>query len=406
MTKPIILVDSDQVLAQFVKKWLDIPEDFAQFGIWNIKVSCVYENFHTLNYLRFQGDTGCGKTRGLDVFGHLHYKPIFVTGGTTPAPLFRVIDKWRGSIIMDEADLKKSDESEDIIKILNNGFEKGKHIMRCDQNDATKLLFFDPFCPKMLSTRRSFTDKATESRCITHIMDVTERKDIPLNLNDEFFEKALDLRNKLLMWRFKNFFEIKNDVEFDLGDIEPRVKQIVGSYISLFSTDLEQMEKFKKYITEYQEELIEERASSFEGAIVEAIHNLLDKGVVDFDNKDIIEEGSFTGRDGKAMKPQGISGILKSLGLKKMDSSRINGKIKRPIIIKEKSINKIFKRYGLKCYNVTTVTTRMETPQVVTSGSKLEKTEDVTTPRGLHRGCNTCNVVTTKLDEYGDNNDN
>lgn len=348
--------DLDNEIYAFANRWLDAKMETMRFGVWNVKVSYVYENFHTLNYLRVQGDTGTGKTRYLDVWGHLHYKPIFTTGTTTPAPLFRIIDKWRGTVVMDEADLRNSDESEQIIKILNNGFEKGKFIMRCDQNDAKKLSFFDPFCPKILSTRRSFQDKATESRCITSISSVTNREDIPLNLNDDFFNDALRLRNKLLMWRFRNYFNINKNVDYDLGDIEPRVKQIVGSYISLFSTDEEQMQGFKKYINNYQNELIVERQSSFDGSIVGAIHRLLNKGINDFDSKDVIQEGGFTDRNGKEMQPRGLTSYLKSLGFKNTVARKVDGKTKRCIPIEQEHIDKLFKRYGYEVTVVTVVT--------------------------------------------------
>ncbi len=393
----------DKEILEFANQWLDAPEEIMRFGLWNTKVSYVFENFHTLNYLRAQGDTGTGKTRYLDVWGHLHYKPIFTTGTTTPAPLFRIIDKWRGTIVMDEADLRKSDESEQIIKILNNGFEKGKFIMRCDQQDASKLAFFDPFCPKILSTRRSFTDKATESRCITYITAVTDRKDIPLNLNEEFFERTLQLRNKLLMWRFKNYFEIDKNIDFDLGDIEPRVKQIVGSYISLFSTDEKQMEDFKKYIQTYQEELIVERQSSFDGSIVEAISKLLEKGLIEFDAKDIIEEGKFTDRNGKVMNPRGLSSSLKSLGFKKSEVKKVLGKTKRCIPIEQNHLDKLFKRYGFPSYAVTVVTVVTGTPEDYNSSKKDPNKLDSYGSGGHHMHRNNRNSVTeTKPPEFTD----
>lgn len=348
----------DREINSFSTKWLDVPEETRRFGLMNVKVSYVFDKFHTLNYLRALGDTGTGKTRFLDTWGYIHYKPIFTNGNTTAAPLFRIIDKWRGTLVMDEADLRNSDESEQVIKVLNNGFEKHKFIMRCDQTDAKKITFFDPFCPKILSTRRSFTDKATESRCITHVSSVTNRKDIPLNLNKEFFENALKLRNKLLMWGFRNYFGIKDNVDFDLGDVEPRVKQIVGSYISLFSSDEKQMIKFREYIQNYQEELIAERQSSFDGAIVGAIHNILNKGILNFDSKDVIEEGQFTDRNGKTMNPRGLTSPLKSLGFKKSEAKKVDGKTKRCIPIEQEHIDKIFKRYG---YEVTVVTVVTET---------------------------------------------
>jgi len=111
----------DNEILDFIGKWLDIPDDIKQFALWNIKRSWVYEKFNTLNYLRALGDTGVGKTRFLDVLGHIHYKPIETTGATTAAPIFRMIDKWRGSLIMDEADFAKSDETQDILMLGMKG---------------------------------------------------------------------------------------------------------------------------------------------------------------------------------------------------------------------------------------------------------------------------------------------
>jgi len=340
----------DKEIIEFAKKWLDVPDEIMRFGLWNTKVSWCFENFQTLNYLRVQGDTGTGKTRYLDVWGQLHYKPIFTTGSVTPAPLFRIINKWKGTIVMDEADLKQSDESADIIKILNNGFERGKFIMRCDQNDADIIKFFDPFCPKILATRQSFRDTATESRCITHITSATINKNIPININDNFRAEAKELRNKLLMWRFKNYFEIqekmKNKVEIDLGDIEPRVKQIVQSYVYLFGNDKKGMVGFKKYLQSYQEELISERQGSFDGAIIEAIHKLMNRGIIELTSKMIVTEGEFTNKLGKPMLPRSLASRLKSLGFKKGIPTKREGKTQRIIPIDKQHLSGLFKRYG------------------------------------------------------------
>lgn len=343
----------DDEIIGFAKKWLDVPNEVMKFGLWNTKMSWVFDLFQTLNYLRVLGDTGTGKTRYMDVWGHLHYKPLFTSGNTTPAPLFRLINKWRGTIVMDEADLRQSDESDQIIKVLNLGFERGKFIMRCDQNDASKVDLFEPFCPKIIATRRSFTDKATESRCITHVTSATANKDIPVNINNVFRAEALELRNKLLMWRFKNYFDIKekmkNGVEFDFGDIEPRVKQIVQSYVYLFSNDDEGMVGFKKYIQSYQKELIGERQSSFDGGIVEAIFKIMEGGLFDLTAKDIIRKGGFLSIDGKReMTPRALSSRLKSLGFMKGIPTRRGDHIERFIPINPEHIKGLFKRYGFK----------------------------------------------------------
>jgi len=350
----------DKDIKTFIKKWLDIPEDFLQFALWNIKRSWVFDKFHTLNYLRALGDTGQGKTRFLDALGSIHYKPIETSGATTAAPVFRIIDKWRGTLIMDEADFQKTDEAQDIIKIINMGYEQGKFVMRCDQNDAKKIDFFDPYCPKILATRKTFQDKAVESRCITQVMKGTSRKDIPLNLNEDFNKESLQIRNKLLLWRFRKYFTINTieNVDFDMGDLEPRIKQIVNSFISLFSDDKKKLEEFKVFIQGQQEEIIDERQNSFDGQVVSGIYDLVKDGWQDISLKDIIEKADIRNQKGNLVKPRGISSTIKSLGFGKLDMKRTESGTKRCLKIEEKHLKNLFKRYGFDCNDVTIVTVK------------------------------------------------
>ncbi|MBT3720252.1 hypothetical protein HN827_08765 [archaeon] len=336
-------------IKKFIHKWLDIPSDVLQFAVWNILMSWVYELFHTINYLRALGDTGTGKSRFLDALGVLHYKSISTSGATTSAPVFRIIDKWKGSLIIDEADLKKSDEAQDMVKIINQGYEKNRFIMRCDTNNFDNIRFFDPFCPKILGSRKVFTDKAVESRCITHVMRGTNRKDIPLNLNKDFYDEALLLRNKLLLWRFRNYYKIDptNKPKIDLGELEPRVKQIVGSYICLFSKDKTQLKIFKEFIGKHQDEIVYERKNSFDGQIVETIHKMLSDETKYFNNADIISYGELKGYNGNVLSTQVLSRMLKSLGFKKAKLKRLGNETKRVIPLNKIHLEMLFKRYGL-----------------------------------------------------------
>ncbi len=344
----------DNEIKTYIRKWLDIPDDVLQFALWNIKRSWVFDRFHTLNYLRALGDTGMGKTRFLDTLGYIHYKPIATSGATTAAPVFRIIEKWRPTLIMDEADFAKSDEAQDIIKIINLGYEKGKHVMRCDQNDASKINMFDPYCPKILATRGNFEDKATESRCITQVMKGTTRQDIPLNLNKDFFDTTQKLRNKLLMWRFKNYRQIDPDKVINLGlDLEPRVKQIVNSFVSLFCDDEKQLETFKVFIKNHQDDIIDERRNSWEGMIVGAVYELLNEGEWDISAQDIIDKAKLKNKKGNPVQPRGLSSTLKSLGFGKTTPKRIGEITKRCIPMIKEMLVTLFKRYG---YDVTVVT--------------------------------------------------
>lgn len=228
--------------------------------------------------------------------------------------------------------------------------------MRCDDNNRDKVKFYDPFCPKILATRKTFDDKATESRCLTHIAQGTQRTDIPFTLNDNFKKETHLLRNKLLMWRFRNYSKVDNNFDINYSEfdnLEPRVKQIISGFIQLFKNDSEQMKIFKEFINNYQEELISERKTSFDGEIVDAIYNTIKNGNKLISNEDIIETGQLKGFDGKSnMNSRALTNKLRALGFEKAILHRLDNQVKRCIPLKQEHLNNLFKRYGLELINL------------------------------------------------------
>ena len=337
----------DKDILSFINKWLDIPKNIQQLGLWNTKKSYVFDKFSSVNYLRVRGDLGMGKSRFLDTFGGISYKPLFTTGSVTPAPLFRMITKWKGTLVMDEADINKSDATNEIIKVLNQGFEKERYIWRCDQNDASKILTFDPYCPKIIATRLGFIDKATESRCLTHIAAGTTRTDIPINRDESFYNGSEHIRNQLLMWRFKNYFNINIKAKIDLGKLEPRIKQLVNGFGCIFNDNEEEMYIFRKWIAEYQQELIEERQDSLSGEILMALHELMKGGSLYISNQDVVVKGDIVDFNNNPMGPKKLTSTLKSLGLGKNHLMKYDNKSKRCIPLDLDILNPLFLRYGL-----------------------------------------------------------
>ena len=298
-----------------VRKYLDVPQEYLHYAALNVLKSWVYERYNSLNYLRVQGEPGTGKSRFLDVIGGLHYKPIATSGATTVAPVFRLINKWGCTLIMDEADMQKSDETNEMIKIINQGFEKGKPVLRCNPDDKSKVEFFNVYCPKVLSTRHVFDDIATESRCMTQIMTGTTRNDIIASLNDAFRAEQQDLRNKLLLWRFRNYKRINPDIgeKLDWSGIEPRLKQVNIGFVSLIYNDKPYIEKFMQRIRDKQAELRNERSETTEGHIIAACARIVleDKPLI---AKTIINYADLTDQKGQKWKPRKIASYMKTLG--------------------------------------------------------------------------------------------
>src|SRR5207249_10312756 len=120
-----------------------------------VLLTWIYDAFNELPYLRARGDYGSGKTRLLLTVGSICYKPIFASGASTVSPLFRIIDAFRGTLIIDEGDFRMSDEKAEGVEILNNGNGRGFPVLR---SEASKNREFNPraysvFGPKLVATR-------------------------------------------------------------------------------------------------------------------------------------------------------------------------------------------------------------------------------------------------------------
>jgi len=331
-------------IKSFIAKYYDFGEEQEEhltFSAWYVLLTWVYDRINTIPYLRALGDYGTGKTRFLKTVGQICYKPIRGSGAGSMASLKRMVDKWRGTILTDEGDIRDDDEKNDLIKFYNLGIEKGQSIYQCDKLDPNKLQFFNPFCPKIILTRKPFKDQALESRCLTHITRETSREDIPVIVADEFDDEQEKLRDKLLKFRFDYYFEINlNKVaKIDLGRIESRLKQVMLGFASLFASMPEVMDEFREFLQKYQRGLREDRALSFDGQIITLIAGLVADGSIEgITPKYIAENLGFV----KQPSPVTIGRHLKGLGLT-MKRKLIDGITKNVLLLDEGLVNAIKK---------------------------------------------------------------
>jgi hypothetical protein len=221
----------------YISRYVILPTEALALSATYVLLSWVYDAFNELPYLRFRGDYGTGKTRALLVIGSLCYKAFFASGASTVSPIFHTLDTFKGTLIFDEADFRFTDEKAELVKILNNGNVKGFPVLR---SQVTPNKEFDPrafsiFGPKIVGMRRSYEDKALESRFLTIEMEPSRAPGVPINLPDRQKAEALDLRNKLLMYRLRTRPSLELDISLADDGLEPRMNQILVPLLSVAS---------------------------------------------------------------------------------------------------------------------------------------------------------------------------
>ncbi|MEW6572884.1 MAG: hypothetical protein AB1374_04555 [Bacillota bacterium] len=335
-----------------IYRYLDISDNYRKFAAYYILLSWLYDRFHTIPYLRALGDSGCGKSRFLDVIGGLCYKPISASGCVTPAPIYRMLRKWGGTLVLDEADMKNSDEYNEVITILNCGFERGRPVIRATKDNPDKVQILPVYGPKVFATRRRFKDAALEARCLTEVMQETTREDIPPVLGCKFHEEQQKLRNKLLLFRFRNYSAVDPEAAagLRLEGIEPRLRQVSEAFASLFVNEPAVLKDYCEFIRGHQRELVEQRAATRTGQVVEILFEALSTvpfvpnvPLVPGEQKLLpVSAGEVAERVG--LTPQAVGQILKGLGLKTRNTRNF-GERRRCVVYDEAKFETLRRRY-------------------------------------------------------------
>ena len=262
----------------YANRYLALSSDFLKVASSYVLLSWVYDAFNELPYLRFRGDYGSGKSRALLVFGRILYRGFFASGASTVSPIFHTLDLFKGSLVLDEADFRFTDEKSELAKILNNGNMKGFPVLR---TQLTLAKDFEPrafavFGPKIVAMRGSYEDRALESRFLTEEMSGRALPPhVPISLPEAQEEEASALRAKLLTYRLRQRATVSIDASLADQLLEPRMNQILLALMSVAPTQ-EARAAILGYAHRMQAGIQSERTASVEGQVLNALADMLD----------------------------------------------------------------------------------------------------------------------------------
>lgn len=129
-------------------------------------------------------EKACGKTQLLTVMGRMAYRPLLASNASASA-LFRAVELWKPTILIDEADTFFRDNAE-LHGMVNAGYQRGGFVLRSEPVG-------DTFEPRSFSV---FSAKALAGIALEkHLPDATLSRGVLLNLRRKLpHEKVTRLR--------------------------------------------------------------------------------------------------------------------------------------------------------------------------------------------------------------------
>jgi Protein of unknown function (DUF3631)/CHC2 zinc finger len=211
-TEPVGTGELILALVGRVKRYVILSDDEAlTVALW-IMFAWVHEvaAVHSPILLATSAEANSGKTQLLSLLGFLVPRAL-VCVEISEATLFRGIEKWQPTIIVDEADVILIN-NEPLRSVVNSGWTRGSCVPRCIGDDNTPHAF-PTFCPKVIGMKGKKLPDTTLSRSI--IIEMKRKKAAETVTHFRSIDDAAlaELRRRALRWA--------DDTGEKLQDAEP-----------------------------------------------------------------------------------------------------------------------------------------------------------------------------------------
>ena len=225
-----------------------------------------------------RGPSGTGKNRLANLLRFLSYHPLIQLSTYRIPSLYRPLDIWKGTLIMDEADVKNTGATSQLIHFINSR-ATGTPIGRQNPESPSQCDAFDSFGQTILTQRRHFDDNATEGRTIPYYCDVSEKK-IPTLLTKEEILKGYDLQDKLLYIRLKYWDKIKIEKTLWVEKVsDHRLNSILLPIMALAKFDPGLKEIVSSNIATLHEARRRLKAQSDDGVMINVLWEKIESGL-------------------------------------------------------------------------------------------------------------------------------
>jgi hypothetical protein len=261
---------------EYIRKHLDLvhPLGYDVLASFIFK-TWIEELFDFTPYIGFFGREAVGKSRALEILKELCFRAWFTTG-ITSACLFRLTEKFRPTLLLDESEFLTSEEKRELIGLINAGQRRGIMIPRMKEH-SQEAEFFSVYGSKCISGTEQLK-ATTTSRMITFVMTKNIRP-IPRIVDKA---EASKLRSQLLMWRFRKISEMKNGTELkattEFKELEPLSGRTFELFYPLYySAPATARPNILEFAKELEQSKLQAEKTELASMVFEAIINLKDR---------------------------------------------------------------------------------------------------------------------------------
>jgi DNA primase catalytic core len=192
---PMVFGEVDRILRQYLD--LDEHSTYLYLAAW-IVGTYFFPLFNYYPYLHLTGTKNVGKSKTMMLMSCLCFNAV-ASASMSSAALFRAVEAWRSTVLMDETEFLHSREYSDKRLIINGGFQKGSTVTRTEkEGDKYRVRQFENFCPKAFASIEGLDDTLA-SRTVQIFMHRSysdEIKEREVRLDDPVFQ---DIRDELFL---------------------------------------------------------------------------------------------------------------------------------------------------------------------------------------------------------------
>lgn len=197
-------------LADTFRRFLALPEHgAAALALWTIFSHSISAFYVAPILALLSPEKQCGKSSTLDIIRHLCRRPL-ASSSITPAAMFRAIEQWKPTLLVDEADafLKKNEE---LRGVINSGHTRGSAYVIRAAGDGADLepRVFSTWSAKVIAMIGQPPDTIEDRSVIISLRRKGPAEEVERLRLDTLPQLTEELRRKAARWAADNLDSLK-----------------------------------------------------------------------------------------------------------------------------------------------------------------------------------------------------